>query len=148
MNYFTLIFSLLISSVCFFFSIKMIRLYLKVKKWSRVSARIISKEMFIHPKYSTSRSPYGIKAEYHYKMNDIEYSGHFIYLAELAGGQTNHMKSVAEKRLEKIEPTMLIYINPEDPKQSVMFCEGIGLYVFVFCMGVLSLFIGLGGMLI
>lgn len=146
MNYFTLIFSLLIAAVCFFISFKMIKLYLQVKKWSRVKAKVISKEMFIHTKYSASRSPYGLKTEYHYTVNETEYSGHLIYLAELAGGQANHMKSVAENKLKKIESIMTIFVNPADPKQSVMFCEGIGLYVFIFCMGFISLLLGVSSL--
>ena len=123
----------------------MIRLYLKVKKWNRTTATITHKEMFLQPKYSTSRSPYGLKVNYTYRINGIEHTGHMIDLAELIGGQANHMKSNAEKRLAKIEPTMEIFVNPEDPKQAVMYCEGIGLYVIVFCMGFVSLLIGLFG---
>lgn len=103
--------------------------------------------MFLHPKYSTSRTPYGIKAEYHYNINGTEHSGNKIYLVELAGGQANHIKSDAEKKLNRIEPVMKVYVNPVDPKQSVMYCEGIGLYVFIFCMGIVSLLMGLGSLL-
>lgn len=57
------------------------------------------------------------------------------------------MKSVAEKRLNKMDSTALIYVNPLDSKQSVMYCEGIGLYIFVFCMAIFSLLIGLVNMM-
>lgn len=147
MPYFTLIFSLLIAAGCFFISIKMIRLYLKVKKWNRVTAAVVSKEMFLHPKVSTSRSPYGIKAEYRYNINGIDHSGYQIYLVELAGGQANHMKSHAEKKLEEIKPLMPVFVNPSDATQSVMYCQGIGLYVFIFCMGIVSLLMGLGSIM-
>jgi hypothetical protein len=143
MNYVTFIFSLIISLVAFWFSIKFIRLYFKVKRWNRVMATIISKEVILHLKSSSPRSPYGLKVEYVYQVNHIVFTGQKVDLIELEGGQTNHMKSTAEKRLTKIDNAALIYINPMDPKQAVMYCEGIGLYIFVFCMAIFSLLIGL-----
>jgi len=142
MNYFIFIFSLVISLAALWFSIKFIRLYLKVKKWDRINASILKKEIFIHPKFSTSRSPYGIKVEYVFKYNGNEYKGDKLYLVELSGGQGNHMKNVAENKLAKIKETMPIYVNPIDMQQSVIFCNGIGLYVFMFFMAIVSLLIG------
>ncbi len=129
------------------FSIKFIRLYLKVKKWDRVNAIVTHKSMFIHPKYSTSRSPYGLKVEYNYQVNNSTYTGNKVYLLELIGGQTNHMKQSAESTLNKINETMKVYVNPIDQTQSVMFCEGVGLYMFVFCMGIVALLIGVSNIL-
>jgi len=106
-------------------------------------ATIKSKEVILHPKSSSSRSPYGLKVEYAYQVNNIEFVGQKVDLIELAGGQTNHMKSTAEKRLTKIDDTMSIYVNRNDPSQSVMYCEGIVLYFFIFCMAIFSLWIGL-----
>lgn len=146
MNYLVFVFSLLIGIACFWISLKMIRLYLKVKKWSRVDAQVISKEIIIHPKYSTTRTPYGLKVIYSYVFNDQSYTGHHVYLAELAGGQANHLKSDAENKLSRIQASMPIFVDSTDPEQSVMYCEGIGLYIFVFCMGILSLLIGLGSL--
>ena len=57
------------------------------------------------------------------------------------------MKSVAENKLNQIENTMSVYVNPKDLTQSVMYCEGVGLYVFVFFMGVMALLIGLSKIL-
>ncbi len=147
MNYVTFIFATVIGLAAIWFSIKFIRLYLKVKKWNRVKAAILSKVLFLHPKVSTSRSPYGIKVNYTYQVNNTSYNGDKVYLVELAGGQANHMKTVAENKLNKIEQTMSVYVNPIDPTQSVMFCEGVGLYAFVFCMGILSLLIGISKIL-
>lgn len=147
MNYFTFIFAILIGAACFWMSFKMIKLYLKVKNWDRVPANVISKEIVIHPKYSTTRTPYGLKAEYTYHIKNVAYTGHMIYLVELVAGQANHIKSDAENRLHKIEKTIQIFVNPNDPKQSVMYCEGISLYVFIFCMGVLSFLIALASLL-
>lgn len=146
MNYFVFIFSLLIGIGCIWISLKMIRLYLKVKKWDRVNAQVISKEIIIHPKYSTSRAPYGLKVSYLYICNDLSYTGNHVYLAELAGGQADHIKSDAENRLNKIQSHMSVFVDPNNPSRSVMYVDGIGLYVFVFCMGVLSFLIGFGSL--
>jgi hypothetical protein len=147
MNYFTIIFALGISAVAFWFSIKFIRLYFKVKRWNRVNATILSKQLFLHPKISSSRSPYGIKVNYTYHVDNSTYSGNKVYLVELAGGQTNQMKSTAENKLNKIEDIMSIYVNPNDLTKSVMYCEGIGLYILVFFIGLLSLLIGISNIL-
>lgn len=146
MNYLVFVFSLLIGIGCFWISFKMISLYLKVKKWNRVNAQVISKEIIIHQKYSTSRTPYSLKVNFSYMFNDQSYIGHHVYLVEIAGGQANHLKSDAENKLNSIQPSMLIFVDPTNPTQSVMYCEGIGLYVFVFCMGILSLLIGFGSL--
>ena len=147
MNYFTCIFAFMISAVAFWFSINFISLYLKVKKWNRVNATILSKEIFLHPKVSSSRSPYGIKVNYTYQADNSTYNGSKVYLVELAGGQTNHLKSTAESKLKKIEDTMLVYVNPNEPTQSVMYCEGIGLYILVFFMAFIAFLIGLSKVL-
>ena len=143
MNYVTFIFSLIISLVAFWFSIKFIRLYFQVKRWNRVMATILSKEVILHPKTSSPRSPFGLKVGYTYQVNQVTFSGNKVDLIELPGGQTNHMKSTAEKRLAKIGNAALIYVNPTDPTQAVMYCEGLGLYIFIFFMAIFSLLIGL-----
>jgi len=147
MNYVIFAIATIISIVAFWFSVKFISLYFKVKKWNRVQANVTLKELFIHPKYSSSRSPCGIKVNYTYQFNNINYTGNMVYLSDLAGGQTNHMKSTAENKLSQIENTIPIYVNPTDPSQSVMFCEGIGLYSFVFCMAIVALLIGISNIL-
>lgn len=147
MNYFTFIFATIIGLFLLWFSIKFIRLYFKVKKWNRVSANVTLKELFLHPKYSTSRSPYGLKVEYNYQVSNSTFTGNKVYLLELTGGQTNHMKKSAESTLNKIGQTMEVYVNPNAPAESVMFCNGVGLYVFVFCMGILALLIGFSNIL-
>jgi hypothetical protein len=143
MDYLTAIFSTIIGAACTLASIKMLRLYFKVKSWNLVPAKVILKEKFLHPKFSTSRSPYGLKAEYEYSFNNIKYTGNKIYLAELIGGQSNHMAKQADARLEKIHSTMNVFVNPVDPQQSVMFCEGGFLYVFLFCMGIIAFSVGI-----
>ncbi len=143
MDIFAGIFAIILGLGSFWFSIKFLKLYFKVKGWNRVEAKVVSKEIGIHEKYSTTRTPYKLNATYTYVFNGLEFSGSKIYLAELLGGQANHMKADAEKRLEQIQDNMTIYVDPKDPKESVMYCEGVSLYYFVLAMGVFALLFGL-----
>ena len=142
MNYVTFIFAAVIGLAALWFSIKFIRLYFKVIKLNKVNATVTSKEIFLNPKVSSSRSPYGLKVNYKYQIGNSTYTGNKLYLVELIGGQANHMKSVAENKLNQIADKETVYVNPIDPTQSVMYCNGIGLYIFVFCMGIMALLIG------
>lgn len=143
MHYFSALFALLISLACFLMSFKLIRLYMRVRKWKRMDATVVSKEIKKHEKYSASRAPWGIRAEYDYVVENTAFKGHRVYLVELIGGQANHMESDAKKRLSAIKDKMKIYVDPADPSRSVMFCNGISLYIFIFCAGILSFLIGL-----
>jgi len=138
MNVFVGVFALAIGIGSVWFSLKFLKLYFKVKAWEKVEAKVLSKEITMHTKYSTARTPYKLNANYTYKYKNEEYKGRFIYLAELMGGQANHMRSDAENRLEKINENMTIYVNPKDPKESVMYCEGVGLYYFTLFMGLFA----------
>jgi len=143
MDFFTGIFGIALGLGSIWFSIKFLKLYFKVKGWSRVEAKVISKEITIHKKYSTTRTPYKLNASYTYIFSGSEYPGTNIYLAELMGGQANHMKGDAEKRLERIQGAMTVYVDPNDPRSSVMYCEGVGLYYFILAMGVFALLFGI-----
>jgi len=121
----------------------LILLYFKVKAWDKLKATVISKKIELHKKVSTKNSPYGVKVEYKYQHNSIEYTNNKVYLVELIGGQTNFMESSAKKAINEIGDTALIYVNPKDPKESVMFCNGIGMYVIIFFFGIISLLVGM-----
>ncbi|MEO6303696.1 MAG: DUF3592 domain-containing protein [Bacteroidia bacterium] len=143
MGTFTLVFSILISAVCFWASIKMMRLYFKVKAWKRIPATVISKKIELHKRISTRNSPYAVRVDYKYKYNNQEYSNNKVYMVELINGQANHMESRAKKKLEEIGDVITISVDPKDPQRSVIFINGIGMYVFMFFMAILSLLIGI-----
>lgn len=142
MGTFILIFSILIAAVCFWSSIKLILLYFKVNGWEKVNATIISKKVELHTKVSTKNSPYAVRVEYKYNYNGTEYKNDKVYLVELIGGQTNHMESAANKKINEIKESETIFVNPKDPQESIMFCNGIVMYVVVFFFGIMSLLIG------
>jgi len=125
----------------------MMRLYFNVRTWQRVQATLLTKEIYVHKKISSANSPFGIRVNYAYQFNQQSYNGNHVYLTELAGGQVNHMKSLAEKKIKELSDQMLIYVNPQQPEQSVIYCKGIGLYGFILFMGVFSLIIGVSYLL-
>ena len=88
-----------------------------------------------------------LKIAVNYQINNVALAGDKIYLLEVAGGPANHMKSNAESKLKKIEDTMSVFVNPNDPPQSVIYCKGLGLYVFVFFMAIVPLLIGISNIL-
>jgi len=110
-----------------------------VKKWSETEATILSKSVEFHKKYSTRNSPYFIKIEYKYLFNGQEYKNNTLDLAELNGGQTNYMQKTANQVINHIKENEQIYVNPQRPKQSVVFCNGISLYIFIALMGLIAL---------
>lgn len=118
-------------------------MYLRVRKWNRVEAKVLSKEVIKHEKYSTSRAPFGVKVEYEYASGSTIQKGNKVYLVELIGGQVDHMKRDAENRLTVIKENMLIYVDPLDPSHSVMYCTGMAIYAFIFCAGIIAFLIGL-----
>lgn len=136
-------FAFLIALACFWAGLKMIRLYMRVSKWKHIEAEVLQKEIVLHSKSSASRAPYGLKVMYAYQVDNEQYKSHTVYLAELAGGQVNHMKKDAEKQLDKIGEHVWIYVNPAMPRQSVIYCTGIGLYLVVLCIGFLSMLLGI-----
>ena len=143
MNYVTGIFALLIGTLGIWIGTKMILLYFKVKNWTIISAKIMNKEIFEHAKFSSSFSKFGISVNYVFQFNSKEYNGNKVYLVELINGQTNHLKKTAEKKLSVIKDSMNVYVNPENPNESVLFCTGIGLNIIVVLMGLFSVLFGL-----
>jgi hypothetical protein len=143
MDIFTGIFGLVIGFVSIWAGVRILRLYFKVNKWNRVEAKITSKSVTIHERYSSSRSPYKVNATYVYKINGLEFTGTRIYLPELLGGQANYMKQDADRRLERIQETMTVYVDPVDEKNSVMYCSGVFWYVIAIFMGIFSILFGI-----
>ena len=143
MKIFTLIFCLVIAFGAFWYGVKLIKLYLRVKKWDRVKAAVIQKSVVKRKSASASRAGYKPSIDYSYTYNSKTYNGNKIFLVELINGERGFMQHAAEKWITKIKPEIEIYVDPNNPEEAVMFCEGIALYVFVLIMGLMSLLIGL-----
>jgi len=137
------IFYLIFGFIAIWFGIKFTKLYIKVKNWAIIEATVISKNIEKHKRYSSGRSPYAVRVDYKYKYNLKEFFNNTVYLAELMTGQVNHMERQAKKVIEKLENTIKIYVNQNNPQQSVIFCNGIILYLAVVLMGSIGFLIGL-----
>ena len=132
MKIFVLVFSCLISFVAFWYGLKLIRLYLRVKKWDKIKANITQKSIVKKTLSSASRAPYKLSVDYSYLYNLQKHSGNKVFLVELLKGEKGFLYKAAEKFLEKINPETEIYVNPQKPEESVMYCDGIILYVLFY----------------
>jgi hypothetical protein len=141
------IFCFLISFAGFWFSIKLIRWYMKVKRWTKTEAIVVSKKIEKHAKYSSARSPYAVRVNYQYTFNQQIYQNSKVYLVELINGQVNHIESAAKKTLDTIKEKLEVFVNPNNPQQSVVFCKGIALYVFVFVTAIMTFLMGLSNLM-
>ncbi len=143
MDYFVVLFACAIASGCFWAGYKMVRIYLKVSKWKRVEANIISKNVILREKYSTSRTvAYAPIIQYSYSVNGIVYSGSKVHLEELIDGQRGYRKEAAEKFIQGLGSQVMIYVNPHKPERSVMYCSGVGIYIGFIVGGFLAILVG------
>lgn len=143
MKVFILVFALLMSFICLWYGIKLIRLWLKVKRWEKITATITQKSVVKKTLSSASRAAYKLSIDYSYLYNLQKYNGNKIFLVDLLKGEKGFLYKAGEKFLEKIKPEEEIYVNPNNPEESVMYCDGIALYIFVLFMSLMSLLIGL-----
>ena len=143
MDIFTGIFALFIGALSIWMSIKFLRTYFKVKQWNRVDAKVTEKEIVLQEEYSNTRRPCKLKVKYRYNVDGSELIGSKVYLAEVIGGRSSHMRSDAERRIKKIDDNMLIHVDPADPKNSVIFCDGAGLFFFTLCTGFFAILFGI-----
>jgi len=143
MKVFILIFSIVIALVCFWAGFKMIALYVKVKKnWVTPEASVLSKKVEKLVR-SSSRASHAVRVEYQYEYQSKKYTGNKVYLAELLNGQVDQMEADAQKVVDKLPEKITVYVNPENPEQSVIYCSGIGWYVLIVVMGFVSLLVGI-----
>jgi hypothetical protein len=147
MNWLTLIFCFVIGSAALFYGFKFIRLYKTVRKWNKVPARILHKAIVPRKLAAASRARFALSIEYSYRMDQKEYTNHMVFLVELIKGERAFYKKDVEKFLNCLNNEMEVFVDPEDPKRSVMFCDGIILYLFVVIIGCFAILAGLVGLL-
>ncbi|MBP7809375.1 MAG: DUF3592 domain-containing protein [Bacteroidia bacterium] len=142
MKILVLIFCCLLSLASFWYGVKLIRLYFRVKKWERIKAKVIRKAATERKQSSASRAGYKASVDYTYNFNSKEFAGNKVFLIELVKGERGFIQRAAEKFLEKIKPEIEIYVNPKNPEEAVIYCDGIILYFGILLMGMMSLIIG------
>jgi hypothetical protein len=77
-----------------------------------------------------------------YNYNGTQYNGNKLDLVELIGGYSSYSKEDAENRMKEIKDNEVIFLNPKEPKQTVMNRKGVTLYMVVFLMGILAVLFG------
>ncbi|HLP14532.1 MAG TPA: DUF3592 domain-containing protein [Flavobacteriales bacterium] len=137
-----LIFSLLIALVCFWASVRLLLVNAKVKKWRRVQATVVMRELALRAGPGR-RSTYVLDVMYKYRVGGEEYSGKNVHLVNLVNGWVYYTSNNGNKKLWEIDDKPLIYVNPKNPARSVIYRSGVGFYYFIFLMGLLSLAVGL-----
>lgn len=144
MAYFILIFSLLISLLCFYYGIRLLRLYFKVKRWPKAKAIISHKAIALKKSANASRAGYVLDIQYTFTTPlQQKQAGHRVFLVEFLKGQKAFLKNAAQKHIDQLPDEVEIFYNPEDLLESVMYCDGLGLYLIVILMGFVSPLIGL-----
>ena len=143
MKLFTVIFSIVIAVLAIYYGVRLFRLNRGVSKWMKVKAKVLSKGI-IPKKLSTSgRVRNTVTIEYSYKINGVEYKNNVVFLVELMKGEKGFLIKDGEKFLKKINSDIEIFVNPENNNESVVYCDGLIMYIFVIFMGFLSAMIGL-----
>lgn len=143
MKIFTLVFCLVIAFGAFWYGVKLIKLYLRVKKWDRIKATITQRSVVERKQTSASRAGFKPSVDYSYSYNSKTYTGNKIFLVELIKGERGFLKTAAERFLNKIPNEVLIYVNPKKPEEAVIYCDGVKLYIIVLIIGLMSLLTGL-----
>ena len=104
MKIFTLVFCLVIAFGAFWYGVKLIKLYLRVKKWVKVRATVTKKIVVQRKQAAASRAGYKPSIDYSYTYNSKTYNGHKIFLVEIINGERGFMQHAAEKWIAKIKP--------------------------------------------
>lgn len=122
---------------------KTVNLYNSVKKWQRIEAKVLNKSKEINKNSASIVNPSIIyKVEYEFAINGINYKGNNLMLTDLKENSHNSMKAVDAERMDnRINETMLIYVNTNNPNESVMFCDDIIMhYVMMLIITLFSIF--------
>ena len=138
------IFGLLIAFGCFYVSHKMILMYRNVQNWQATTATVLEKKIEKREIHST-RANYGLMVTYQYQFKEKVYTNNKVFLVDLVGGQANHSSpEFAQPYADKITNPLTIYVNQDKPDESVIFRDGIMLYIGIALLGILSLLIAIG----
>ncbi|HZY80963.1 MAG TPA: hypothetical protein VFE50_15680, partial [Cyclobacteriaceae bacterium] len=104
----------------------------------RVDATVLSKK--VDYKHAANGYHYSLKVEYKYLFESKEYVNDKVFLMELMGGRYRYkVNRPADKIIEDLGENVKIYVYPEMPSESVLFCSGIGWYIFVMLIGFILL---------
>jgi hypothetical protein len=144
MNWVIVVFAFLISSFALYYGLKLSFLYLKVKRWDRIAAGVLKKGIIPRKLASADAivsNTLGI--EYSYIVDGTSYTNNKVFLVELIKGEKGFQMKTLERRLEKIGDQITVFVNPAEPSESVVFCDGIVMYVGIILISILGFMIGI-----
>lgn len=148
MNWIITFLYLLIGFMSIFYGLKILKIYLNVKGWTKIKATVIHKAVLPKKLTKASRLAMRVSIEYTYLFNSQNYQNDKVFLAELLNGERGFTNTGGEKFLQTVPDEPVIYVNPAKPEQSVMFTDGLWLYIFmivfgciVFCAGLIRVLI-------
>lgn len=122
---------------------RLLRLYLRVKKWKRVYAEVIMKKIEQDNPRLLRRRKYSVRAVYSYVNNGQLVTGDMVQLKELINRRACSVYSSAQGLLNRIQDDIRVYVNPDKPSESVMFCGGLFRYVLLLVTGFALLLTGI-----
>lgn len=143
MNYISIILYLLIGFASLFYGLKTLRIYMNVKRWAKLTATVSNKAVLPKKLTKASRRNMRISLEYTYVFNAQSYTNDKVFLAELMNGERGFTSVDGEKFLRTIPDEAVVYVNPAKPEESVMFADGLGLYIFMIVFGFMAFCTGL-----
>jgi hypothetical protein len=143
MHWIIFIFCTVIGFVSLYYGIKLLRLYRTVVRWARSKATVLKKTVIPKRLSSGSRASHTVLIEYQYTYNGQPYTNNKIFLVEFLNGEKGFSKKAAEKFLERLEEKINIHVDPNNPNRSVIFCDGLLLYLFMIATGFIMILSGL-----
>lgn len=144
MNWVIIIFSLVIGFCAVFYGIKLFKLYLKIKNWDRIQAKVISKSVMPKKLSQSSRVSKIVVIEYEYEFNSHVYQNNRVFLVEFLNGEKGFRTIDAEKFIQKIGAQISIYVDPKNPQQSIIYSDGLFMYLFMIAFGGIVFLVGIG----
>ncbi len=135
MNWIYIILYLAIGFASIFYGLKILKIYINVKQWTKLKALITNKSVLPKKLSNSSRRPMRVSIEYTYEFNSMSYKNDKVFLVELLNGERGFTTATGEKFLQTLPNEVVVFVNPSQPEQSVLFTDGLWLYIFMIVFG-------------
>ncbi len=135
MDWIIIIFSLVLGFLAMFYGIKLFRTWITIKGWTKTRARVLKKSVEEKKLTKASRQSKRVVIEYSYDFNSVAYTNNKVFLADLLNGERGFSKNGAEVFLKTVPDEIYVYVDPKKPQHSVMFSDGLALYIFSIFLG-------------
>jgi hypothetical protein len=99
MKWVIIIFCFVIGFAALYYGMKLIKLYGKIKSWTKLKAKVLNKFVANKKLSRASRASKTVRVEYAYRIKGIEYKNDKVFLVELIKGEKGFLADAAEKFL-------------------------------------------------